>query len=66
MREALLGGFADSNLLQQQSERMVNEDFKTRGAAKWQLKYTRSSVALAEQFGLTLPLTETVNQLFSV
>lgn len=65
VREALLGGFADSTLLQQQGERMVNEDFKARGAAKWQLKDTRSSVALAEQFGLTLPLTETVNQLFS-
>lgn len=65
VREALLGGFADSTLLQHQGERMVKGDFKARGAAKWQLKDTRSSVALAEKLNLTLPLTETVNQLFS-
>jgi 2-hydroxy-3-oxopropionate reductase len=65
VREALLGGFADSILLQHQGERMVNGDFKARGAAKWQLKDTRSAVVLAKQLDLTLPLTETVNQLFS-
>ena len=65
VREALLGGFADSTLLQHQGERMVKGDFKARGAAKWQLKDTRSAVALAKQLDLTLPLTETVNQLFS-
>lgn len=65
VREALLGGFADSTLLQHQGERMVKGDFKARGAAKWQLKDTRSAVALAEKLNLTLPLTETVNQLFS-
>ncbi len=65
VREALLGGFADSTLLQHQGERMVKGDFKARGAAKWQLKDTRSAVALAKQLNLTLPLTETVNQLFS-
>ena len=65
VREALLGGFADSTLLQHQGERMVKGDFKARGAAKWQLKDTRSAVALAKQLNLTLPLTETVNRLFS-
>jgi len=64
VREALLGGFADSTLLQQQGERMVQQDFSARGPAKWQLKDTRSSVALAKQLGLTLPVTETVNTLF--
>lgn len=65
VREALLGGFADSTLLQQHGERMITGDFAARGAAKWQLKDTRSAVALAEQLGLTLPLTDGVNQLFS-
>jgi len=65
VREALLGGFADSTLLQQQGERMVQHDFTARGPAKWQLKDTRSTVALAKQLGLTLPVTETVNTLFS-
>ncbi len=65
VREAMLGGFADSTLLQHQGERMVKGDFEARGAAKWQLKDTRSAVALAKQLDLTLPLTETVNQLFS-
>jgi len=65
VREALLGGFADSTLLQHQGERMVQQDFTARGPAKWQLKDTRSTVALAKQLGLTLPVTETVNTLFS-
>jgi len=65
VREALLGGFADSTLLQQQGERMVQQDFTARGPAKWQLKDTRSTVALAKELGLTLPVTETVNTLFS-
>lgn len=65
VREALLGGLADSTLLQQQGERMVLHDFTARGPAKWQLKDTRSTVALAQQLGLTLPVTETVNTLFS-
>ncbi|MDE1185413.1 MAG: NAD(P)-dependent oxidoreductase [Pantoea sp.] len=65
VREALLGGFADSTLLQQQGERMVTQDFHARGPAKWQLKDTRSAVALAEQLGLHLPLTTSVNQLFT-
>lgn len=65
VREALLGGLADSTLLQQQGERMVEQDFTARGPAKWQLKDTRSTVALAQQLGLNLPVTETVNTLFS-
>ena len=65
VREALLGGFADSTILRQHGERMVNADFTARGPAKWQLKDTRSAVALADQLGLSLPLTTTVNQLFT-
>lgn len=65
VRKALLGGLADSTLLQQQGARMVEQDFTARGPAKWQLKDTRSTVALAQQLDLTLPVTETVNTLFS-
>lgn len=65
VREALLGGFADSTILRQHGERMVSADFTARGPAKWQLKDTRSAVALADQLGLSLPLTTTVNQLFT-
>lgn len=65
VREALLGGFADSTLLRQHGERMVSGDFAARGPAKWQLKDTRSAVALADELGLSLPLTTTVNQLFT-
>ena len=65
VREALLGGFADSTLLQQHGERMVESDFCARGSAAWQLKDTKSIMALAEQLDLTLPLTDKVNVLFS-
>lgn len=65
VREALLGGLADSTLLQQQGARMVQQDFTARGPAKWQLKDTRSTMALAQQLGLNLPVAETVNTLFT-
>lgn len=65
IREALTGGFADSTILQQHGRRMVEHDFKPGGPAKWQLKDTRTAVALARSLGLSLPVIGLVDSLFA-
>ena len=64
LREALTGGFADSTILQQHGRRMIEDDFKPGGPAKWQLKDTHTAVALARSLGLTLPVVTLVDSLF--
>ena len=55
VREALLGGFAESRILALHGERMVKRDFKAGGRAEWQLKDVRLICALAETVGLDSP-----------
>jgi 3-hydroxyisobutyrate dehydrogenase-like beta-hydroxyacid dehydrogenase len=64
VREALLGGFADSTILRAHGERMLDGDFAPGGPAKWQLKDTRTAMAQAESLGLALPVGDLVNRLF--
>ncbi|MDQ7730083.1 NAD(P)-dependent oxidoreductase [Halomonas sp. SpR8] len=64
VREALLGGFADSTILRSHMPRMIANDFAPGGPAKWQLKDTQTAIALAEQFSLELPVSSLVNGLF--
>lgn len=64
VREALLGGFADSTILRQHGERMVTGDFRPGGPAKHQIKDTGTALALAEGLGLDLPVAREVDQLF--
>lgn len=64
VREALAGGFADSTILQQHGRRMIENDFKPGGPAKWQLKDTHTAVALAKSLGLSLPVVSLVDSLF--
>jgi 3-hydroxyisobutyrate dehydrogenase-like beta-hydroxyacid dehydrogenase len=64
IREALTGGFADSTILQQHGKRMIENDFKPGGPAKWQLKDTHTAVALAKSLGLSLPVIGLVDSLF--
>lgn len=65
VREALLGGFADSSILRSHVPRMIAKDFAPGGPAKWQLKDTQTAIALAEDLSLELPLTSLVNGLFT-
>jgi 3-hydroxyisobutyrate dehydrogenase-like beta-hydroxyacid dehydrogenase len=65
VREALTGGFADSTILQQHGRRMIENDFKPGGPAKWQLKDTHTAVALAKSLGLSLPVVSLVDSLFA-
>lgn len=52
VREAMLGGFADSRILQLHGDRMVRRDFRPGGRAVWQLKDVRMICELAAQVGL--------------
>ncbi|MBE1208501.1 NAD(P)-dependent oxidoreductase [Aminobacter carboxidus] len=64
VREALLGGFADSTVLRQHGQRMVEGNFTPGGPAKYQLKDTGTALALAGSLKLQLPIAATVDALF--
>lgn len=64
-REAIRGGFAESRILELHGNRMVNRDFKPGGPSKLQIKDLDAVAAMAETYGLTLPLTEDVRREFA-
>lgn len=64
VREALLGGFADSTILKQHALRMATGDFVPGGPAKYQLKDTRTAVAHAAHLGLSLPMLSLTDSMF--
>lgn len=55
VREALLGGFAESRILQLHGDRMVRRDFAPGGRAALQLKDVRLICELAKSVGLESP-----------
>lgn len=65
VREALLGGFADSTILRQHGLRMVEQQFKPGGPAKYQVKDTNTALAFARTVGLDLPVLGVVDRLFA-
>ena len=65
VREAILGGFAHSTILEQHAPRMIGNDFRPGGPAKHQLKDTGTAVALARALGLQLPVATLVDGLFA-
>ncbi|RUX52049.1 NAD(P)-dependent oxidoreductase [Mesorhizobium sp. M4A.F.Ca.ET.050.02.1.1] len=64
VREALLGGFADSTVFRQHGRRMIEADFVPGGPAKYQIKDTGTALALAASLGLTLPIATEVDRIF--
>ncbi|CAN7182921.1 NAD(P)-dependent oxidoreductase [Agrobacterium tumefaciens] len=64
VREALLGGFADSTVFRQHGKRMVERNFRPGGPAKYQVKDTSTALAFAKSRGLRLPVGEEVDRLF--
>jgi 3-hydroxyisobutyrate dehydrogenase-like beta-hydroxyacid dehydrogenase len=64
VREALLGGFADSTILRQHGLRMVEGNFAPGGPAKYQIKDTGTALSLAGNLELALPIAEQVDRLF--
>lgn len=55
VREALLGGFAESRILQLHGERMVQRNFQPGGRAELQLKDVRLICELAKSIGFASP-----------
>ena len=66
IRDALKGGFADSVILQQHGERMTTGNFEPGGLTKFQLKDINNALEEAGHHGLTLPLTEQIQQRYDV
>ena len=64
VREALLGGFADSTILRQHALRMIGRDFEPGGPAKYQVKDTTTAVEFGRTLGLELPVLQVVDRLF--
>lgn len=64
VRQALLGGFADSLILQIHGERMIERRFLPGGPARMHLKDLNNVASAAKDAGLTLPLAESVRELF--
>lgn len=64
VREALLGGFADSTVFRQHGLRMVEGNFRPGGPARYQVKDTSTALSFARTHGLRLPVGEEVDRLF--
>lgn len=65
VRQALMGGFAASRILDLHGDRMIAGDFTPGGPAKYQIKDTGAARALAQSLGLDLPLLGLADQLFT-
>lgn len=64
LREALMGGFAHSRVLELHGERMVTGSFAPGGKAVIQRKDIRQALELAAEYGLELPATALNHQLW--
>ncbi len=64
LREALMGGFADSKILELHGARMVRKDFEPGGRSWSQLKDITNALTLAQQAQLDLPLAQCVEHGF--
>lgn len=62
VRQALMGGFASSRILEQHGLRMLERDFEPGAPARIQLKDLRMILDEARAEELTLPLTQQVHQ----
>ncbi|EKF73082.1 2-hydroxy-3-oxopropionate reductase [Alcanivorax hongdengensis A-11-3] len=60
VRQALLGGFAGSKILEQHGERMLQRDFQPGAPSRIQLKDLRMILDEARAEGLSLPLSQRV------
>lgn len=64
VREALLGGFAGSRILEEHGRRMIERNFVPGGPAKYQIKDTAAAKSLAAGLGLDLPMLDLADRLF--
>jgi 3-hydroxyisobutyrate dehydrogenase-like beta-hydroxyacid dehydrogenase len=66
VREAMMGGFADSRILQLHGERMAKRDFAPRGRLAVQLKDMRNAVDCAQETGMDAPIVSFFEQLYTL
>lgn len=64
VREALLGGFANSRIMDLHGRRMIDGDFTPGGTAINQIKDTQAALGLASDLGLDLPMLNLTDGLF--
>jgi 2-hydroxy-3-oxopropionate reductase len=64
VKEALSGGFADSMILKQHGQRMLDRNWVPGGPTRMQVKDLRTIVATAAELGLNLPLANCTAGLF--
>jgi 3-hydroxyisobutyrate dehydrogenase-like beta-hydroxyacid dehydrogenase len=64
VREALLGGFAQSKILDLHGRRMIAGDFVPGGTAINQIKDTQAAIELTQELSLELPMLELTDSLF--
>ena len=57
VRQALMGGFATSKILDLHGERMIGRNWKPGGPLRMQLKDLNNALEVADEAGLDLPLT---------
>jgi 3-hydroxyisobutyrate dehydrogenase-like beta-hydroxyacid dehydrogenase len=65
VRKALMGGFADSKILNIHGQRMVERNFAPGGPAEYQLKDMRTAQALAAASGMNFTLLDCLVGMFS-
>jgi 2-hydroxy-3-oxopropionate reductase len=65
LRKALMGGFADSKILDLHGQRMVERNFVPGGPAEYQLKDLRTAKAWAKKSGLSFTLLDCVEGMFA-
>jgi 2-hydroxy-3-oxopropionate reductase len=64
VRQAILGGFCQSRILELHGQRMIERNFSPGGHVKNQIKDLNAALEVAGRLGVTLPLTQQVRQLF--
>lgn len=64
VREALMGGFADSRVLELHGQRMIDRDFATRGRTATQVKDLDNALDAARRLDFRAPVLEQVTTLF--
>ncbi len=65
VRDALLGGFADSTILQQHGKRMSERNFDPGGPSRLQLKDLKNILAEAKSLNVDLPFSVAAHDRFS-
>jgi 2-hydroxy-3-oxopropionate reductase len=65
VRQALLGGFAQSRVLDVHGQRMLERNFTPGARVRTQHKDMQIGLALGKEFGTTLPVTALVDEMYS-